>query len=83
VAFQADAARNLIRADPVRADALLGELRGRTAEAFEDIRRPIYELRPPSLDELGLVAALHRQGLRAEGCHPGGDHPGDPGGGGR
>jgi hypothetical protein len=28
VAFQADAARNLIRADPVRADALLGELRG-------------------------------------------------------
>lgn len=28
VAFQADAARNLIRADPVRADALLGELCG-------------------------------------------------------
>jgi two-component system NarL family sensor kinase len=28
VAFQADAARNLIRADPARADALLGELRG-------------------------------------------------------
>ncbi|HEY6423103.1 MAG TPA: histidine kinase [Pseudonocardiaceae bacterium] len=61
VAFQADAARNLIRADPVRADALLGELRGRTAEAIEDIRRLVYELRPPSLDELGLVAALRRQ----------------------
>lgn len=54
VAFQADAARNVIRADPVRADALLGELRARTAEAIDDIRRLVYELRPPSLDELGL-----------------------------
>lgn len=60
VAFQADAARNLIRADPVRADALLNELRGRTAEAIEDIRRLVYELRPPSLDELGLIGALRR-----------------------
>jgi signal transduction histidine kinase len=32
VAFQADAARNLIRADPARADALLGELRGRRSD---------------------------------------------------
>jgi signal transduction histidine kinase len=61
VAFQADAARNLIRADPVRADALLHELRGRIAEAIEDIRRLVYELRPPSLDELGLISALRRQ----------------------
>jgi hypothetical protein len=53
VAFQADAARNLIRADPARADALLGELRGRTAEAIEDIRRP--EL--PPLPAAAEVAA--------------------------
>jgi two-component system NarL family sensor kinase len=54
VAFQADAARNLLRAGPLRADALLNELRRRTAEAIEEIRRLVYELRPPSLDELGL-----------------------------
>lgn len=60
VAFTADAARNLLRRDPDRADALLGELRGRAAEALDDVRRLVHDLRPPSLDELGLVGALRR-----------------------
>ncbi|MDQ5856324.1 MAG: histidine kinase [Actinomycetota bacterium] len=75
VAFQADAARNLLRVGPVRANALLNELCRRTAEAIEEIRRLVYELRPPSLDELGLVAALRRQaeqlaGDERECCRP-------------
>lgn len=43
---------------------LLGELRARTTEAIEDVRRLVYELRPPSLDELGLVGALRRHAER-------------------
>jgi signal transduction histidine kinase len=61
VAFSADAARNLLRTDPDRADTLLADLRARTTEAIDDIRRLVYALRPPSLDELGLVGALNRQ----------------------
>jgi signal transduction histidine kinase len=61
VAFSADAARNLLRTDPDRADILLADLRARTTEAIEDIRRLVYALRPPSLDELGLIGTLRRQ----------------------
>jgi two-component system, NarL family, sensor kinase len=60
VAFQADAAGNLIRSDPDRAAALLAGLRERTAGAIDDVRRLVHELRPPALDELGLVDALRR-----------------------
>ncbi len=61
IAFQADAARNLVRTDPNRAEALLAALRHEAAEAIGDVRRLVYALRPPSLDELGLLGALRRQ----------------------
>ena len=61
IAFQADAARNLVRIDPERAEALLASLRSGAAEAIGDVRRLVYALRPPSLDELGLVGAIRRQ----------------------
>jgi signal transduction histidine kinase len=61
VTFQADAAGNLLRSDPDRAAELLAGLRRRTAEAIDDIRRLVNDLRPPALDELGLVDALRRQ----------------------
>jgi anti-sigma regulatory factor (Ser/Thr protein kinase) len=41
-----------------RVIALLNELRAQSQAAFLDIRRLIYDLRPPALDDLGLVAAL-------------------------
>lgn len=31
------------------------------AEAVGEIRRLVYDMRPPALDELGLVAALHQR----------------------
>ena len=66
VAFTADAARNLVRADPAAAEEMLSQLRADTTIAIEEIRRMVYAMRPPALDELGLVPALRQQavGLR-------------------
>ena len=64
VAFQADAARNLLVDDPERAKELLEALRGQTTAAIEEIRRLVYGLRPPALDELGLIATLRREADR-------------------
>ncbi len=54
------------------ADSLDGEelrklhetLEAQASQALADIRRLVYELRPPALDELGLVSALREQGRR-------------------
>lgn len=56
-----DAARNLLTRDPSAADALLVDLKKQTQAELSDIRRLVYELRPPSLDELGLIQALREQ----------------------
>jgi signal transduction histidine kinase len=52
--------RSLIPRDPEAADALAGELRTELRTAIADIRRLVHGLRPPALDELGLVGALQR-----------------------
>jgi signal transduction histidine kinase len=52
--------RGLIGRDPEAADALAGELRAELRTAIADIRRLVHGLRPPALDELGLVGALQR-----------------------
>ena len=66
VAFTSDAARNLVRSDPTAAEEMLTQLRADTTIAIEEIRRMVYAMRPPALDELGLVPALRQQavGLR-------------------
>ncbi|MEU4395981.1 histidine kinase [Kribbella sp. NPDC023855] len=61
VAFTADAAANLISVDPARASDLLGTLRMDTRAAIADVRRLVDDLRPPALDELGLVGALRQR----------------------
>jgi two-component system NarL family sensor kinase len=61
VAFATDAARNQLQSDPARADALLERLRGDTTSAIAEVRRLVEGLRPPALDELGLVGALRQQ----------------------
>jgi signal transduction histidine kinase len=63
VVLNAEAARRLIRADPGRSEELLSEVRDRTTGALEDIRRLVYELRPPALDSLGLVGALQEYAM--------------------
>ena len=61
IAFTSDAARNLVRSDPAAAEELLAELRADTVAAIEEIRQLVYAMRPPALDELGLVPALRQQ----------------------
>jgi len=44
--------------DPESATQLLGELKKHSQSAVQDIRRLVYDLRPPALDDLGLVNAI-------------------------
>ncbi|HET9492649.1 MAG TPA: GAF domain-containing sensor histidine kinase [Chloroflexia bacterium] len=55
------ATRELLHHDAGAADVLLQELAGHTQAAIADIRRLVYALRPPALDDLGLVPALREQ----------------------
>jgi signal transduction histidine kinase len=56
--IQAGTLRRLIPSDPDAADELVVELREELQGAISDIRRLVYDLRPPALDDLGLVEAL-------------------------
>jgi signal transduction histidine kinase len=57
---QASTLRRLIPSDPGAADELVVELREELRGAIADIRRLVYDLRPPALDDLGLVEAMRR-----------------------
>jgi signal transduction histidine kinase len=59
--FKLGAAENLLARDPVAVAALLEELKRETQAAMTDIRHLVYDLRPPALDELGLVSALRER----------------------
>ncbi|MGY1601960.1 histidine kinase [Geodermatophilus sp. SYSU D00815] len=52
------AASALRRQDPERAGTLLAAAGGQAAEAVSDVRRLVHGLRPPALDDLGLLGAL-------------------------
>jgi signal transduction histidine kinase len=54
----AEAARDLVSADPERAKELLGDLVDRAQDAVSEVRNLVYALRPPALDALGLLGAL-------------------------
>jgi signal transduction histidine kinase len=57
-ALTIDAARALMRRDPDATEELLLELKAEAQDAVTDIRRLVYGLRPPALDDLGLLGAL-------------------------
>jgi signal transduction histidine kinase len=58
ITMQGDTARGLVRADPDEAESLLAELTTQAQATIAEVRRLIHGLRPPVLDDLGLVAAL-------------------------
>jgi signal transduction histidine kinase len=64
VALQLDAAENLARRDPDRAGELIIRAREETQTAVAAIRRLVYGLRPPALDDRGLVEAVREQAAR-------------------
>ena len=58
VALQLDVARSLLRQDPTAAEKVLDGLVGQVKTGIADIRRLIDDLRPPVLDQHGLVYAI-------------------------
>ncbi len=67
ITLKLDAARNLLPRDPEAVDDLLVDLKTQTQAAIADVRRTVYDLRPPAIDELGLVPALRAHAARLEG----------------
>jgi signal transduction histidine kinase len=61
IAFTSDAAGNTLKDDPDSAAELLRGLRAETVTAIQEIRQLVYGMRPPALDELGLVPAIRQQ----------------------
>ncbi|HEX5588915.1 MAG TPA: histidine kinase [Candidatus Limnocylindrales bacterium] len=64
IGLRAEVAADLVARNPEEAARLLGELRTEVRGAIDDIRRLVDALRPPALDELGLVGALRAQAAR-------------------
>jgi signal transduction histidine kinase len=61
VALRLDAAGNAIDTDPDRTRQLVRQSRQDVTDALSDVRRLVHGLRPPALDDFGLVAALEHQ----------------------
>ena len=66
IGMRAEVAQTMVAADPAQAARVLGELQGEVAAAVGDVRRLVDGLRPPALDELGLVGALRLAAGRLE-----------------
>lgn len=60
IALTTDAARNVLESDPHSAQELLGAVRTDISNVIEQIRHLVYGMRPPALDEMGLVEALRQ-----------------------
>ncbi|HYN99742.1 MAG TPA: GAF domain-containing sensor histidine kinase, partial [Actinomycetota bacterium] len=70
IGLQIEAARNLLQQDSELADRAFGDLSSNIEAAVAEIRRLVYGLRPPALDELGLAGALAEQARRSSGSGP-------------
>ncbi len=60
IAMQADTARAVVRENPDAAEQLLITVTNDARDVVQEVRRLVYDLRPPALDELGLVGAIER-----------------------
>ncbi len=59
----------LIEADPKRAAEVNEKLRNEIRNTVGEVRRLVYDLRPPALDELGLAGAIKERAARYEDFH--------------
>lgn len=64
--FKLEAARDSIRHNPDKAESLLNDLISKSQNTINDVRRLVYALRPPALDELGLIAAAREHAAQCE-----------------
>jgi signal transduction histidine kinase len=61
IGLSADAAGRVLETDPEAAAALLARVVAEARASSETVRRLLADLRPPGLEELGLVAALEER----------------------
>ncbi|MFD0805504.1 sensor histidine kinase [Nocardioides caeni] len=61
IVFQLDAARMIVDRDPAAAAEQLATVSGHVQDVVADVRRLVHDLRPPALDDRGLVGALRQQ----------------------
>lgn len=61
LAITAGTIHTLIPSDPSKATLLVREQQIAIREAVSNIRRLVYDLRPPTLDDLGLLAAIRER----------------------
>ena len=64
IMFGLDAARNTLAIDPQATAVMLAELKTEVQASITDVRRLVYDLRPPDLDQLGLVPAVQAYAAR-------------------
>ena len=61
LAMRLESATDLIGDDPARAADLVADLSDQAREGIVEVRRLVEGLRPPALDQLGLVSALRHR----------------------
>ncbi len=61
LSLKVDAARNTAEQNPQQHARLLQEIKSGVQAAIADVRRTVYSLRPPALDQLGLIGAVRAQ----------------------
>ncbi len=61
LSLQVEIARDLVRTAPDRSTELLDDVLALARESILDVRRLVYGLRPPALDDLGLIGAIEAQ----------------------
>ena len=77
VALMTDVAQNTLESDPHVARDALVQTRAELSRALDEIRRLVDALRPPVLDELGLVGSIAQQGERFTGLTVTVEHEGE------
>lgn len=65
--LELDVASRSVASDPAAAAAMLSRLREELQQVIVEIRRLVYALRPPALDDLGLLGALREHAQRLDG----------------
>lgn len=66
IALSADAADNMAERSPEEMGTLLRSMRAETRSAITEVRRIVENLRPPVLEELGLLSALRIRAAQTE-----------------
>jgi two-component system, NarL family, sensor kinase len=69
--------RTRVPSDPGMAQSQLDDLTRQVQDAVADVRRLVYGLRPPAVDELGLIGAITEQARAMGGVEVHGDVNGD------